>query len=161
MDGTDSKRIWDDVLPWRRAKRLELLAKRRDLTPTARDRIAAGVVANIERHVPNLAAHTIGFYWPIKGEIDLRTLIAACLEAGADAALPVVTENGSRLNFGIGRPARRCGSAPGTFPFRRRAMSFAPPRFWFLCSDTTTPVSAWDTARGITTGRWPRSRRSR
>lgn len=99
MDGIDSKRIWDDVLPWRRAKRLELLARRRDLTPDMRDRIGAGVVANIERHVPNLAAHTVGFYWPIKGEIDLRALIAACLKAGATAALPVVTEKRRPLEF--------------------------------------------------------------
>lgn len=99
MDGIDSKRIWDDVLPWRRAKRLELLARRRDLTPDMRDRIGAGVVANIERHIPDLAAHTVGFYWPIKGEIDLRALIAACLKAGATAALPVVTEKRQPLEF--------------------------------------------------------------
>lgn len=100
MDGMESKRIWDDVRPWRRAQRLEILAKRRDLTPPARERIGAAVIDTINREIPGLANRIIGFYWPIKGEIDLRSLMGACLKAGVGAAaLPVVIEKLQPLEF--------------------------------------------------------------
>lgn len=107
MDGIESKQVWDDVLPWRRAKRLELLAKRREMTPAARERIGAAVVETIDREVPGLARCIVGCYWPIKGEIDLRALMIAYLNAGAATALPVVIEKRQPVEFWNWTPATK------------------------------------------------------
>lgn len=107
MDGIESNRIWDDVLPWRRATRLELLAKRREMTPVERERVGAAVVDAIDREVPGLARHIVGCYWPIKGEIDLRALMIGCLKAGAPVALPVVIEKRRPVEFWNWTPATK------------------------------------------------------
>jgi 5-formyltetrahydrofolate cyclo-ligase len=42
---------------------------------------------------------TLGIYWPIRGEIDVRDLAAEHVEAGGRVALPVVVEKGAPVEF--------------------------------------------------------------
>jgi 5-formyltetrahydrofolate cyclo-ligase len=53
---------------------------------------------------PELRRGCIGFYWPFKGEIDLRHLIRDLLAAGAEAALPAVVGKRQPLEFWAWRP---------------------------------------------------------
>lgn len=41
----------------------------------------------------------IGFYWPIKGEFDLRSLVIYLINLGWEAALPVVIKKSNPLEF--------------------------------------------------------------
>ena len=47
----------------------------------------------------DLTPGVIGFYWPIKGEFDLRGLVAELIAQGWQAALPVVVKKDSPLIF--------------------------------------------------------------
>jgi len=62
----------------------------------AGDAIAARVR---ELHVLAGAPCTVGLYWPIRGEPDLRPLMSSLLERGFTCALPVVVEKNSPVEF--------------------------------------------------------------
>jgi len=64
----------------------------------------------------------IGFYWPFRGEPDLRRLIRSLLDGGATASLPVVIDKGRPLEFWSWRTGERL--RPGVWdipvPTRRK-----------------------------------------
>ena len=81
------------VARWRRAERIRLLAARGAISVTDRQAFSA-VLAG---HLRQFLAETLGggrrrppAYWPIKGEPDLRSLMAELHGAGVIIALPVV-----------------------------------------------------------------------
>lgn len=59
------------------------------------DRIGARVVAWAKEH----AVATLGVYWPLAGEPDLRPAYAELVEGGVRLALPVVLERDAPLGF--------------------------------------------------------------
>lgn len=89
----------DEIAQWRRAKREELLGRRLKLDRDERDRIATRVAGLLHRHVPEVQAATIGFYWPFRGELDFRGLAASMYAAGARLSLPVIVTKGEPLEF--------------------------------------------------------------
>ena len=56
-------------------------------------------------------AATIGFYWPIQNEIDLRPVVTAHVKSGGKAALPVVPGKDQAMIFMVGKLAKE-GAAP-------------------------------------------------
>lgn len=98
---------WDQIHAWRRSKRVELLERRRGLSSAERRSIRSAVTALVLDRVTALRGGCIGSYWPIKGEIDPRPLVRACLERGARAALPVVVEKFRPLEFWAWEPSGR------------------------------------------------------
>jgi 5-formyltetrahydrofolate cyclo-ligase len=92
-----------DVARWRRAERLHLRAARDALSVA--DRQAAGVA--LSAHLRHLLAQqfsgaaglTLSAYWPIKGEPDLRDLMADLHDRGVTLALPVVEMKAAPLVF--------------------------------------------------------------
>lgn len=95
---------WTEIRAWRRETRAALierrLALRRDERHAARDAVAAG----LRRHVPELEQAAIGFYWPFRGEIDLRGIVTEMMALGATAALPAVVEKARPLEFRAWHP---------------------------------------------------------
>src|SRR3546814_540479 len=90
---------WDEIRQWRKATRAELLAQRLAIPRTEklfRRPIIGGLISG---HFPELRHACIGFYWPFKGEIDLRHLVRDFIAQGAEAALPVVVEKGQPVEF--------------------------------------------------------------
>src|SRR5690606_35737645 len=62
---------WDEIRQWRKAKRAELLAQRVAI-PRSEKLFRRPIIANtIAAEFPELRHACIGFYWPIKSEIDL------------------------------------------------------------------------------------------
>lgn len=51
----------------------------------------------------------LGFYWPIRGEIDLRDVAARHIARGGIAALPVVTEKNAPVEFWRWQPGAQMG----------------------------------------------------
>ena len=83
----------------RKGERERLLAQR-DAIPLAERRAQdARITEHLLAGFPQLAAMTIGFYWPMKGEFDPRVAILRLRERGARAALPVVVQKGAPLEF--------------------------------------------------------------
>jgi 5-formyltetrahydrofolate cyclo-ligase len=90
---------WDEVRAWRRSTRGDLLARRLAIPRSEKLFLRPVIGGQIPLHFPELAHACIGFYWPIKGEIDLRHLLRDFIGMGAAAALPVVVEKGQAVEF--------------------------------------------------------------
>lgn len=107
---------WNDIRQWRKTKRGELLSARLAIPrgeKLFRRPIIGGLVA---AHFPELRHACIGFYWPFKGEIDLRHLVRDFIAQGAEAALPVVVEKGQPLEFWAWRPRMKLGRGIWNIP---------------------------------------------
>ncbi len=90
---------WKEVSSWRKDTRVRLLADRRALPRAARERAAAAIAEGLRREAPEDLRRSLGFYWPIKGEPDLRGFVRELVDAGAEAALPVVVVRNAPLEF--------------------------------------------------------------
>jgi 5-formyltetrahydrofolate cyclo-ligase len=95
---------WDDIRAWRRQAREALIGHR--LAIPLRDRRAEGERMKdcIRRAMALPTCETIGIYWPIRGEIDVRDLALEHIEAGGRVALPVVVAKGAPVEFWLWRP---------------------------------------------------------
>lgn len=90
---------WPEVRRWRRERRAALIAARVAAGPRRRAAWDAAITAQILEGVPNLERLVVGFYWPFKGEYDVRPLARQLHARGARLALPVVVEKNRPLAF--------------------------------------------------------------
>src|SRR5690606_16782269 len=77
-----------DIMAWRRAERVRLQEARRALGRAEREASTARIAELLQRNFPELAGAAVGFYWPFKGELDLRGLARTLHEAGSRLSLP-------------------------------------------------------------------------
>ena len=117
---------WEDVKAWRKLQR-EALIKARPQDPNECRLRSAPILEQLsaELHAIRSAAPSgarlakgassadssaaaapvvLGIYWPFRGEIDVRDLALAHIEAGGIAALPVVVEKSAPVEFWRWRP---------------------------------------------------------
>jgi len=90
---------WKDVSRFRRSERMRLVEKRRRMDDAERTQKTAALIANLRPLLNEQAFRTISAYWPIRGEPDLRPLMADLHQAGCTVLLPVVTEKNAPLVF--------------------------------------------------------------
>jgi 5-formyltetrahydrofolate cyclo-ligase len=95
---------WEEIRKWRSSTRAEMLVARMAVPRSEKPRIRSVLCDLIWEQFPELRHGCIGFYWPFKGEIDLRHLVRDLLAVGAEAALPVVVEKRQPLEFWSWRP---------------------------------------------------------
>ncbi len=95
---------WSEIRKWRRSTRAELLSRRLAVPRGEKPRIRSVLHDQIRGQFPELRHACIGFYWPFRGEIDLRHLVRDFLTLDAEAALPVVVEKAQPLEFWVWRP---------------------------------------------------------
>ena len=92
-----------DVARWRRVERERLLDERRALSAAERHAVSEALAAHLARFLEErfgaLKGRFLSGYWPIKGEPNLRHLMAAWHGTGANAALPVVEVKAAPLVF--------------------------------------------------------------
>lgn len=101
---------WEAVKAWRKETRGIILAARAAFPPTLRQGMSAALM---ERLHPLLqqAEGPISFYWPFRGEPDLRPLMRTLSAEGAEILLPVATKLGEPLTFRPWSPG--CAMARG------------------------------------------------
>ena len=75
---------------WRRAVRRSLLDWRSALDGALHQQYSDQIRAHLAAFLTQRANATVGFYWPIQNEIDLRPVIEPHIVAGGRAALPIV-----------------------------------------------------------------------
>lgn len=113
---------WTFVNEWRRLKRTELLAQRLAMPRAEHTRRDKAIAAFALEQLAGFKTADIGFYWPFRGEPDLRRLVRSLLDSGAAASLPAVVEKGRPLEFWSWRTGDRL--RPGVWdipvPTRRR-----------------------------------------
>ena len=90
---------WKDISAWRKARRVELIARREAVPQDERHRWNEALTAALEAGVIVPAASIVGFCWPFKGEFDARFAVRRWREQGAIASLPEVTGKGEPLQF--------------------------------------------------------------
>lgn len=90
---------WSEVRLWRRQMRETLVAQRLALTPDAHAALSRAINTHLEAAFALPAGSMVGFCWPFKNEFDTRFAIRRWRERGAQAALPVVIEKNSPLQF--------------------------------------------------------------
>lgn len=92
-------KCWPEVREWRRSKRTQLITRRGSLSKRTRAATRNTITSFLADAFPVLQPTVLGFYWPYKGEVNLRPFVSDCIGHGAEAALPVVVERGRPLEF--------------------------------------------------------------
>ena len=81
-----------DVAVWRKATRLRLLAERAAMAVDVRHDASHAIADHLDRvlgdQFGSLQGLTISAWWPIKGELNLRTWLAGLAARGASGATP-------------------------------------------------------------------------
>ena len=90
---------WPAVQELRKQTRAELLERRRTIAVDERKRQATALSERLLATVDLRAYPVLGFYWPIRGELDLRELAQRHVAAGGTAALPVVVAKNAPVEF--------------------------------------------------------------
>src|SRR5690606_38358929 len=91
---------WEDVKRWRKGERARLIEERRALPLADRQRFGEAIAAQLAQLDPlNGEPCCVGFYWPIRGEPDLRPFVQTLLERGFTSALPIVVEKNAPVEF--------------------------------------------------------------
>lgn len=92
-----------DVARWRKAERTRLRAERTALTVADRQAVGAALAGHLRQllraRFDGAQGRVFSAYWPIKGEPDLRPLMAELHGLGVSVALPLVETKAAPLTF--------------------------------------------------------------
>lgn len=83
----------------RSALRKLMLARRQGLDSAVRRTLSARIIATVEARLDTCQPDSIGAYWPMRGEVDVRALLHQAHERGITVALPQVVEPDLPLRF--------------------------------------------------------------
>jgi 5,10-methenyltetrahydrofolate synthetase len=95
------------ILAWRKEVRAQLIADRLSIDSVDRRQHAGEIATHLSRLIQPFSDRTISFYWPFRGEPDLRPLMQVVVEAGGRCTLPVVVEKKAPLVFRLWKPGDR------------------------------------------------------
>lgn len=90
---------WDEIRLWRRQQRQRLIDERMAMPVSLRLEQGETAKQHLIEAVDIAAHRTLGIYWPMRGEMDVRDIARAHVEAGGIAALPVVVERNAAVEF--------------------------------------------------------------
>ena len=133
-----------DVARWRRAERARLRAMRQTMSVedrrTAGDALSAHLRDLLDARFGGARDLVLSAYWPIKGELDLRPVMADLHQAGTGVALPVVETRAAPLTFRRWTPETRMVRGDWNIPV-------PPPEAETLLPDIVlAPLLGWDGA---------------
>jgi 5,10-methenyltetrahydrofolate synthetase len=129
----------DQVKSWRKAERERLIAARESLDAATLALWRQRIDAHLWRSFPGLAAATLAFCWPIRGEYDARRLTDRLRERGAVTALPVVVALRQPLVFREWHPGVALASGPLGIPYPVSSETVLP-------TAVLVPMNGWDEA---------------
>lgn len=95
---------------FRAALRREKLAARMALDPAAHAVLSAGVEQHLATLLLPLAAQTLAFCAPVRGEFDVQPLASRLIQHGWRAAMPVVQAVDAPMRFHAWTPASEMGT---------------------------------------------------
>jgi 5-formyltetrahydrofolate cyclo-ligase len=90
---------WRDVRDWRKRVRESLISHRLALDGALRESRGKQALQRLLERVELARYPTLGVYWPLRGEIDVRGLATEHLRRGGRVALPVVITKAAPVEF--------------------------------------------------------------
>jgi 5-formyltetrahydrofolate cyclo-ligase len=133
-----------DVARWRRTERIRLRAERAAFSVADRQAAGAALAGHLQQFLADkfngAAGMVLSAYWPIKGEPDLRGLVAELHDAGVIIALPVVEMRASPLVFRRWQPGLRMVRGNWDIPVPPTDAERLVPAI------SLAPVVGWDSA---------------
>jgi 5,10-methenyltetrahydrofolate synthetase len=84
---------------WRKAERERLIGLRLAMPQAGRQAASEAIAARLAAHIGPLSGRRVSFYWPFRGEPDLRPLAETVWAEGGEALLPVVVAKAAPLVF--------------------------------------------------------------
>jgi 5-formyltetrahydrofolate cyclo-ligase len=87
-----------ETLAWRKEQRAQLIPARVAIPDVTRDEWTKRIIASLEPIVMAVDG-PVSFYWPFRGEPNLRPLMRRMVAAGRTVALPVVVQPRHPLEF--------------------------------------------------------------
>jgi 5-formyltetrahydrofolate cyclo-ligase len=87
-----------ETIAWRKEERARLISARVVVPDQTRDAWTARIIASLEPIVMAVQG-PVSFYWPFRGEPNLRPLMRRMVAAGKAVALPVVVQKRHPLEF--------------------------------------------------------------
>ena len=107
MEARASLKSHAQIFAWRKEVRSRLIADRLAMDANDRRQHSVKIALHLSHLIEPLFERTVSFYWPFRGEPDLRPLIQTVLEGGGRCALPVVVEKKAPLVFRIWKSGDR------------------------------------------------------
>ena len=87
-----------EIIAWRKEQRAQLIPARVAIPDATRDLLTKRIMASLEPIVMAVDG-PVSFYWPFRGEPNLRPLMRRMVVAGRTVALPVVVQQRQPLEF--------------------------------------------------------------
>jgi len=95
---------WEQIRTWRKATRDTFISQRMALPAETREAEAARARERLIQEVDLSRFGTIGIFWPIRGEIDVRELARQHILRGGRVGLPVCVQRNAPVEFWNWRP---------------------------------------------------------
>lgn len=88
-----------EIMAWRKGERARLIAERLAMSADLRAEKTRAIAERLDGVVGDVAGRVVSFYWPLRGEPNLRDWAEALAARGAVTALPLVVERNAPLVF--------------------------------------------------------------
>ena len=141
-----------DVARWRKSERERLIARRLAFSADDRNRWSGAIGDGVASFVGDFSGRVVSFYWPFRGEPDLRPLMHTVWEQGGEAALPIVVAKATPLVFRTWRQGEALEKGVWNIPVPSGGGSF-PTSCWLPSSGSIPTAIGWVMAAGSSTGR--------
>jgi 5,10-methenyltetrahydrofolate synthetase len=105
-----------DVMRWRKAERHRLIAERLATSEEFGQEADRRIAAFMEHALGDVSGQTVGAYWPVRGEPDLRELMVRITVRGAQCALPAIGKSGAPMTFLPWAPGEQLATDEGDTP---------------------------------------------
>jgi 5-formyltetrahydrofolate cyclo-ligase len=90
---------WEQIRAWRKQTRTAFIAQRMALPAPTREAEGERARERLVQEVDLSRFQTIGIYWPIRGEIDVRELARKHILRGGRIGLPVCVQRSAPVEF--------------------------------------------------------------
>ncbi len=100
----NNEKAGEKVRQWRKQQRDRLISIRDSLEDARHQALSSSVIDQLQKSGSLNDYMSIAFFWPMRGEIDLRPLMTQLVKQGATAALPVITQRNQPLEFWQWKP---------------------------------------------------------
>jgi 5-formyltetrahydrofolate cyclo-ligase len=94
-----SRNDWEEVRYWRGLVRDDLIQSRTAISADVRRALGKRACTRLVQAVDLKTYGVLGFYWPIRGEFDVRGIAKQHLLCGGQVALPVVVQKSAAVEF--------------------------------------------------------------